>query len=176
MPTKDPPGPIGKDGRPLAPLSHAVFLLARAQRAYAAALLRRHGLHPGQELLLLQLFEQDGQTQGALLDAVGLDHSTVSRSLTRMEAAGLVRRRVSDTDRRAMVVSLTPAGRRLRSPLQEVWAELERTTSSGVAADAHDDLVRALHEVRQAVVARAREAGVPDLQRGGGQAAARRKG
>jgi DNA-binding MarR family transcriptional regulator len=167
MPVGDdfPAQPSDADGRPLAPLSSAIFLLARAHRAYAAELLRRHGLHPGQELLLLQLYEQDRQTQAALLDAVGLDHSTLSRSLSRMEAAGLVRRSPSPVDRRAVVVSLTAKGKRLREPLHDLWRELERTTSAGVPPEALDDLVGSLHAVRRAVVERARDQGVSDLQR-----------
>jgi len=165
----DPPAlPSDPDGRPLAPLSSAIFQLARAHRAYAAELLRQHGLHPGQELVLLQLHQRDRQTQAALLDAVGLDHSTLSRSLTRMEAAGLVSRSPSAVDRRAVVVSLTAKGKRLRQPLQELWQVLERTTSAGVAPDALDDLVRTLHAVRRAVVERAGDAGVPDPERPAG--------
>jgi len=148
------------DGRPLAPLSSAIFQLARAHRAYAAQLLRKHGLHPGQELVLLRLYEQDSQTQAALLEAVGLDHSTLSRSLSRMEAAGLVRRSPSASDRRAVVLSLTAQGERLRQPVQQLWRELERTTSAGVAPGAVDDLVRSLHAVRRAVVERAGGQGV----------------
>jgi DNA-binding MarR family transcriptional regulator len=167
MPVRDDSLAVPSDGhgRPLAPLSSAIFLLARAHRAYAAELLRRHGLHPGQELVLMQLHERGSQTQAALLDAVGLDHSTLSRSLSRMESAGLVQRSPSAMDRRAAVVSLTPKGKRLRKPLLELWQELERTTTDGVAPEALDDLVRSLHAVRRAVVERASGEGVADLQR-----------
>src|SRR5258708_19633367 len=71
-------------------LSYAIFTLARAHRGFAAELLRDLGLHPGQELLLMQLLDRDGQTQSDLLDSVGLDHSTVSKSLARMQKAGLL--------------------------------------------------------------------------------------
>ncbi|MET8170619.1 MarR family transcriptional regulator, partial [Streptomyces sp. NPDC005329] len=91
-------------------LSHAIFQLARAHRGHAAAMLRALNLHPGQELLLMQLFDRDGQTQGELLERVGLDHSTVSKSLRRMQEAGLLTREPAPHDRRAMVVSLTDAG------------------------------------------------------------------
>lgn len=145
-----------RSGLAAAPLSHAIFQLARAHRGYAAALLREHGLHPGQELVLLQLMEQDHRSQAALLEAVGLDHSTLSRSLSRMEAVGLLRRRPSTTDRRAVVVSLTPKGERLRQPLHAVWAELERTTTSGLSPQEVEVLTRSLDDVRRAVVERAR--------------------
>ena len=148
-----------RSGLAAAPLSAAIFQLARAHRAYAAELLREHGLHPGQELVLLHLLEQDHRSQGALLEAVGLDHSTLSRSLSRMEAAGLVRRRPSEQDRRAVVVSLTPKGERLRQPLHDVWAQLERTTTQGLSGQEVEALTGALTDVRRAVVDRARHEG-----------------
>jgi len=156
---EDPPAMASDASAQAAPLSLAIFQLARAHRAYAAQLLRAHGLHPGQEMVLLQLYGRDSQTQAALLHAVGLDHSTLSRSLTRMEAAGLVSRSPSPVDRRAVVVSLTPKGKGLRQPLQEVFRELERTTAAGVAPEAFDGLVRSLHAVRRSVAERAGDQG-----------------
>lgn len=79
------------------PLSYAIFQLARAHRGHAAAMLRAMNLHPGQELLLMQLFDRDGQTQAELLERVGLDHSTVSKSLRRMQEAGLLTREPAPT-------------------------------------------------------------------------------
>ena len=161
------PTPLGEGGRPapIAPLSYAIFLLARAHRAYAAELLRQHGLHPGQELLLMQLLERDHQTQADLLDTAGLDHSTLSKSLQRMQVAGLLTRQPSAQDRRAMVVSLTAKGHRMREPLTQMWNTLEETTLRGVEPGRADALVRSLDGVRQAIVNRARQDGTPDLQR-----------
>src|SRR4051812_17786031 len=99
------------------PMSYAIFQLARAHRAYAAALLRAMDLHPGQELLLMQLFDRDGQTQSELLESVGLDHSTVSKSLRRMQVAGLLIREPAEHDRRVMGVHRTDKGRAMREPL-----------------------------------------------------------
>src|SRR5256885_8158507 len=92
------------------PMSYAIFQLARAHRGYAAALLRKMDLHPGQELLLMQLLDRDGQTQSELLDSVGLDHSTVSKSLRRMQDAGLLVREPAAHDRRGLGVHLTHKG------------------------------------------------------------------
>ncbi|PZG17729.1 MarR family winged helix-turn-helix transcriptional regulator [Nonomuraea aridisoli] len=110
-------------------LSFAVFALARVHRAAAAAMLRALGLHPGQELLLMQLFERDGQTQSELLDSVGLDHSTVSKSLRRMQEAGLVTRRPNEDDRRALNVWLTDRGQAMREPIEAMWATLEEMST-----------------------------------------------
>ncbi|BBA99827.1 putative MarR family transcriptional regulator [Actinacidiphila reveromycinica] len=131
--TPPPPEPpaTARDGR----LSYAVFQLARAHRARAAAMLRTMNLHPGQELLLMQLFDRDGQTQAELLERVGLDHSTVSKSLRRMQESGLLTREPAAHDRRVMVVSLTDAGRALQEPIAEMWRTLERISVRDLAPD-----------------------------------------
>jgi len=69
------------------PVSFAIFSLARAHRGFAGELLRDFGLHPGQELLLMQLLDRDGQTQSELLEPSG---STTRRSRSR---CGACRRR-----------------------------------------------------------------------------------
>jgi DNA-binding MarR family transcriptional regulator len=50
------------------------------------------GLHLGQEPLLMQLLDRDGQTRSELLYSVGLDHATVSKSVLRIKQAGLLKR------------------------------------------------------------------------------------
>lgn len=135
-------------------LSYAIFQLARAHRGYAARLLRDLGLHPGQELLLMRLLERDGQTQSELLAAVGLDHSTVSKSLGRMQEAGLLTREPADHDRRVMRVSLTDKGRAMREPLGEMWSALERASVGDLDADTIEHFIATSAEIRQAIVDR----------------------
>lgn len=133
MPDSTSPEPpaTARDGR----LSYAIFQLARAHRARAAAMLRAMNLHPGQELLLMQLFDKDGQTQAELLGCVGLDHSTVSKSLRRMQESGLLTREPAAHDRRVMVVSLTDAGRALQEPIADMWRTLEQLSVRDLTAD-----------------------------------------
>ena len=140
--------PVHDQGR----LSYAIFQLARAHRAYAARLLRDLGLHPGQELLLMQLLERDGQTQSELLAAVGLDHSTVSKSLRRMQEAGLLTREPTAHDRRVLTVSLTDKGRALRGGLGEMWAALEQASVSNLDADTVEQFIATCGVIRQTVV------------------------
>jgi DNA-binding MarR family transcriptional regulator len=136
------------------PVSFAIFSLARAHRGFAGELLRGLGLHPGQELLVMQLLDRDGQTQSELLDAVGLDHSTVSKSLRRMQQAGLLTREPTDSDRRVLRVSLTDKGRALREPLEAMWSSLERVSVGDLDADAAASFVDAAASIQRAVEAR----------------------
>jgi MarR family transcriptional regulator, organic hydroperoxide resistance regulator len=133
------------------PLSYAIFELARAHRGRAAAMLRALGLHPGQELLLMHLLDRDGQTQSELLDAVGLDHSTVSKSLRRMQDAGLLVREPAEHDRRVMVVHLTGQGRAMREPIAAMWRELEETSTRDLSDEQAETFVRTAHTVIDAI-------------------------
>ncbi|MGW0425311.1 MarR family winged helix-turn-helix transcriptional regulator [Streptomyces sp. NPDC003015] len=133
------------------PMSYAIFQLARAHRARAAAMLREMDLHPGQELLLMQLLDRDGQTQSELLDSVGLDHSTVSKSLRRMQEAGLLVREPAAHDRRVMVVHLTDKGRALREPLAAMWRTLEVASARDLSAEQAESFVRIAYAITDAI-------------------------
>jgi DNA-binding MarR family transcriptional regulator len=136
------------------PMSYAIFQLARAHRARAAAMLREMDLHPGQELLLMQLLDRDGQTQSELLDSVGLDHSTVSKSLRRMQDAGLLIREPAEHDRRVMVVHLTDKGRAMREPLAAMWRALEETSALNLSAQQAESFVRTAYAITDAINSR----------------------
>ncbi|MFF0089187.1 MarR family winged helix-turn-helix transcriptional regulator [Streptomyces canus] len=133
------------------PMSYAIFQLARAHRARAAAMLREMDLHPGQELLLMQLLDRDGQTQSELLESVGLDHSTVSKSLRRMQDAGLLVREPAAHDRRVMVVHLTDKGRALRGPIAAMWQTLEETSARDLSAEQAESFVRIAYAITDAI-------------------------
>jgi MarR family transcriptional regulator, organic hydroperoxide resistance regulator len=137
------------------PLSFSVFALARAHRAYAAQILRGMGLHPGQELLLMQLLDRDGQTQSELLDAVGLDHSTVSKSLRRMQEAGLLTRAPAEHDRRVLRVYLTDKGRAMREPLDAMWSRLEQVSVAGLGEDAVRQFVATAEAIERSIASQA---------------------
>ena len=137
------------------PISYAIFQLARAHRARAAALLREMNLHPGQELLLMQLLDRDGQTQSELLESVGLDHSTVSKSLSRMQDAGLLVREPAAHDRRVMVVHLTDKGRAMREPIAAMWQTLEETTARNLSEQQAETFVDTTYAITLAINSRA---------------------
>ncbi|WP_035856462.1 MarR family winged helix-turn-helix transcriptional regulator [Cryptosporangium arvum] len=141
-----------------APLSFGLFAMCRTMFGYGTELLLRLGLYPGQELILMRLYDADGQTQSDLQASLGSDHSTISRSIRRMEEAGLVTRSPADHDRRAMVVSLTDAGRALRPGLTEMWGTMEAALSGALTEQERTDLPRTVCSLHRAL-ASARAAG-----------------
>jgi DNA-binding MarR family transcriptional regulator len=152
MPTPEPRIPTTAGA---GPISYAIFQLARAHRAYAAALLREMDLHPGQELLLMHLLDRDGQTQSELLECVGLDHSTISKALRRMQDAGLLTRRPATHDRRVMVVHLTDKGRGMREPIAALWQTLEETSARTLSQQQAESFIEISYAITEAIGSRA---------------------
>lgn len=68
-----------------------------------------------QYLVLSALWEEDGQTIGAIGERLGLDSSNVTPLVKRMEGAGLLARRRNPSDERQVVVSLTEAGQAMQA-------------------------------------------------------------
>ncbi|MEW9549645.1 MarR family winged helix-turn-helix transcriptional regulator [Nonomuraea sp. NPDC050783] len=113
-------------------LSYALIKLMKAQRNQLAAALVPLGLHAGQEMLLNQLWREDGLTQGELIARLGVEPPTVTKTLQRLERAGFVRRSPDPDRPRIARVHLTEAGRALRGPVEEIWREMDEELQRGL--------------------------------------------
>lgn len=129
------------------PLSFAIFALARAHRTLAGALLSDLGLYPGQELILMHLWEHDGRSQKSLVESLRLDHSTIAKSVRRLEVAGLVTRSRSHQDGRVTLILLTEAGRALEPRVRAAWSALERATGAGLSETDRSRFVALAHKI-----------------------------
>ena len=143
------------------PVSYAIFAMARAHRAIAAARLSALGLYPGQELVLVQLSEGDGVPQKALARALRVSHVTIAKMITRMERSGLVERRASPTDRRLSLVHLLEPGRTLLREVRGTWAALEEATTRDLDPTSRTAFLAAAARVRPALDDAAGEATQP---------------
>jgi DNA-binding MarR family transcriptional regulator len=130
-------------------ISHLIARIARAHWSAAAPLLGKLGLYPGQELLLMRLWDSDRQSQSDLAHGLRLDASTVTRTVQRLERQGLVDRVSSPTDGRSVIVCLTDAGRALRGPVESAWAQLEAQTTSGMSDRQRLEAVRMLSRIER---------------------------
>ncbi len=126
------------------PASHAVFRVARLHRMLAGALLREIGLHPGQELVMMQLWDAGPQRPADLVHALDSDTATMTRTVQRLERAGFVRRTPSPTDRRAVIIEATPASQGLREKVEQLWGRLEGYTLDGLGDDERAQVLDAL--------------------------------
>lgn len=135
------------------PLSHAIFRVARIHKMYAGQLLAKLGLYPGQELLMMRLWDQGPQRQVDLVRNLDSDAPTVNRSVRRLEQAGFVRRAPSPTDRRAAIIEATPASMSLRKEVQRVWSDLEALTAGDMSEAEQQQALTALNALEANLIA-----------------------
>ena len=132
----------------IAPISDALFQAARVHRIAARDLLKDTGLYPGQEILMLKLWEYGPTEQSELISSLGLDPSTVTRMVQRLEKSGMVRRSRSARDGRAVVVEATEGSMTVRERVLEAWRELEALTCRLMSAHDSEYLQSLLESAR----------------------------
>ena len=115
-------------------LNQAIRLLSLRHRARAAALLVPLGLHPGQEVLLLELARSGPRIQAQLSEALGCEPPSVTLMAGKLEASGHIRRRHASSDKRASIVELTDSGKALADQVKQLWCALAEETVTGLPA------------------------------------------
>jgi len=129
----------------------AGFTLAkvcRAHRGNVGELLAEVGLHVGQEMVLIELWETDGLRGGELAERLGVEPPTVTRMLRRLEKCGLVERHQDPRDARSFRVYLTEEGRSLEEPVARCWEKVEVKTFAGMSVGERRNFHRLLTKVR----------------------------
>src|SRR3712207_4320031 len=105
-------------------LCFALYAASRAVTARYRPLLDELGVTYPQYLVLMLLWEEDGQTVGQLGSRLALDSGTLSPLLKRLTAAGLVTRHRRADDERSVSIRLTEAGRALKGPACAISAQM----------------------------------------------------
>jgi MarR family transcriptional regulator, transcriptional regulator for hemolysin len=106
------------------------------------------GLTPGDGRTLAYVARMGVVRQNVLAERIGVEAMTLSTSLDRLEASGLVLRRPDPADRRAKLVHLTDAGEEVLARIQPISASLRKDVSAGIGAADWDRLMQMLKQVR----------------------------
>ena len=122
--------------------------VCRAHRGKVGELLAEVGLHVGQEMVLIELWREDGLRGGELAERLGVEPPTVTKMLRRLERCGLVSRRQDSEDARSFRVYLTDEGRALEEPVVLCWERVEEKALAGMSAGERRSLHRLLTKVR----------------------------
>lgn len=128
-------------------ISFLLIQIARSHRSCAQDGLSEFGLHAGQEMFLIQLMDQDGQTQSQLAERLGIQLPTVHKMIARLESGGIVERRADLQDTRISRVYLTEQGRGLLTNIRQMWDDLESRTTANLTLDERILLRRLLMQV-----------------------------
>lgn len=94
-------------------LDNRLHTFLRTHRNTLCRYFQSCGLFNGHPRTLFHLRQEPGITQKALADILHVSAATLSVSIKRFEAAGLVERRVDETDARRVRLYLTKAGEEL---------------------------------------------------------------
>ena len=127
-----------------ADLPDLTWLLHRAAQHMRVGLdeaAREHGLTGARDWIVLSaLAAGPRQTQLALAQSLGLDKTTMTSLLDRMESRGLITRSTDSHDRRARIPELTGEGRRVQAEVTSARDRVEAGLLSGFTADEQSQL------------------------------------
>ena len=90
------------------------------------------------------LTQRDGRRMSELANALHVDPSTATRTMHRMEAAGLARRQTMEADGRVVTAHLTEEGRRLHALVSARRTALIDAGLADFSADDREQLVELL--------------------------------
>lgn len=128
-------------------MSYLLVRVAKAHRGVVAEGLAELGLHTGQELVLVQLWQEDGLRHSELGRRIGVAAPTVTKVLRGMERSELLTRQADSEDGRASRVWLTERGRSLREPVEQLWQAVERRLVRGLDRSERDLVERVLAQM-----------------------------
>lgn len=122
--------------------------VCRSHRAGVGELLAKVGLHVGQEMVLIELWEQDGLRGGELAARLGVEPPTITKTIRRLENCGFLERRQDPDDARSFRVFLTEEGRALEEPVARCWERVEEKTLAALNVEEQRVLHGLLTKVR----------------------------
>jgi len=124
-----------------------VFELFQETKSERMAAISEFGLAPMQAMLLGQLVHDEPQPMSALATALRCDNSSVTHTVDRLEALGLVERRPAPHDRRVKTIAMTEQGVAVQGEVRRAMAQPPAQIAELSAADQRalrDVLKRAL--------------------------------
>lgn len=109
--------------------------------------LRTLGVAPAQFMVLVELWDQDEQTQAQLTERLDVEQATMANTLSRMQRDGLIVRRPSETDRRSKVILLTERARDLQASATSAAQATNAQALAALDADEHAKLNELMKKV-----------------------------
>ncbi|HEY3779120.1 MAG TPA: MarR family transcriptional regulator [Rhizomicrobium sp.] len=128
-------------------------LMRRCNQFYGDLFARETGdrdLTKHQYLVLCALEQHEGVSQTALVNATGIDRSTLAEMVRRMLERGLLSRKRTEEDARANAVAITQAGRRVLKAARLAAERAERALLEPLAPTDRSRFVKCLATIAQA--------------------------
>ncbi len=129
-----------------------LVLTARSARTALLHKLGNTEIYPGQDTVLITIGKSDGITLRDLAEKLSVRPPTVTKTINRLVAQGLVEKRSSETDLRQSRAYLTAEGAALVERVQKAQKALERRALKGFTDRERKALRRYLIRVQENLV------------------------
>lgn len=97
--------------------------------------------------ILIRLYEEGEMTQNVLTEKLGIQPGSASEVIGKLDAAGLIRRVPSETDRRTMDIQLTEKGRELAEEAAAKRQDRHQEMFSCLSAEEQETLLALLEKL-----------------------------
>jgi DNA-binding MarR family transcriptional regulator len=105
------------------------------------------GLEPRQAGMLVRLAENDGRSQHAIAELIGVNATRMVFLTDELERLGLVERRRNPTDRRSHALHLTEAGTAMLARVKEVTAAHDADIAASLTGPECEQLLELLRQI-----------------------------
>ncbi|MGC4026805.1 MAG: MarR family winged helix-turn-helix transcriptional regulator [Mesorhizobium sp.] len=105
---------------------------ARLSRTVLAARLNGHGFYAGQDQIMLALNHLDGQSPSELAARLGVRPPTITKTINRLQAQGVLEKRASQEDARQTHIFLTESGRETIKAIEKSVKKTEKQALRGL--------------------------------------------
>lgn len=109
--------------------------VAKAHRVLVNAALTNVNLHIGQEILLMELWQEDGLTQTQLADRLCIEPPTLTKMLSRLEKTKLLKKCKDIQDARICRIFLTEKGYAFQKSVTDLWLDLDETILANLSSE-----------------------------------------
>lgn len=122
--------------------------VARLMRTRFDQWARTYGMTRAQGLILIRLNQKPGMTQNEMAALCEVEPITIGRLVDRLEASGLLERRLDPSDRRIRRLHLLPAARPILEAIQHYKDETFATLTDGLDEATWETVTNALVHIK----------------------------
>ena len=154
MVKKDKPSKKDKSEKPKPPyrpgsIQPELTRATRSMRTFLTNALSASGIYAGQDGVITALAGKDSMTAGAIAETLGVKPPTMTRTLTRMEAQGFIKKVPGETDGRQMRAALTPEGARHVTAINYAVRATEAYAFSGLTDKELRQFAKVLRKINE---------------------------
>ena len=129
-----------------------LFMQLHARRRHCiSSLLKDEDLHMGQLPILVNIIRLSGSTQQEIARILDVTPASIATSCKRMEQAGLLERRVDQTNRRRNMLYATEKGKAIAQRTKAMFDEIDQRMYRGLNGHERTLLIEILQKIVNAI-------------------------